>query len=204
MIDLDPYLPLIAAGDENAFAGWLAGAERPLRLSLRRFAAAADTEAVLQETLLRIWLVAARCEPDGQPNSLLRFARRIAANLALDDIRRRRGGAGHGGAGHGGAGRGGTERGGTEPVQVPPEDDPPDPTPPPDPLLRKRVDDCLGKLPRAPRRAIQMRIDAAGGERDASLAAHLGMRLNTFLQNVTRARRLLEQCLAKSGIVVPA
>ena len=194
MIDLDPYHPLIAAGDQEAFAGWLAGAERPLRLSLRRFAAAADTEAVLQETLMRIWMVAARCEPDGRPNSLLRFARRIAVNLALDDIRRRRGGPGHGGATHGVAAI-------DDSAAI---DDLPDPAPPPDPLLRKRVDDCLAKLPRAPRRAIQMRIDAAGGERDASLAAHLGMRLNTFLQNVTRARRLLAACLERSGIVVPA
>jgi len=62
----------------------------------------------------------------------------------------------------------------------------------------------LRKLPRAPRRAIEMRIAAAGGESDTSLAAHLGMRLNTFLQNVTRARRLLAQCLEKAGVVVPA
>jgi RNA polymerase sigma-70 factor (ECF subfamily) len=193
MIDLDPYLPLIADGDEAAFAEWLAGAERPLRLTLRRFAAAADTEAVLQETLMRIWVVARRCEPDGRPNSLLRFARRIAVNLALDEIRRR----------HHGATRGGAIPGDEVPGEAPPEGDPPDPTPPPDPLLRKRVEDCLGRLPRAPRRAIQMRIDAAGGEPDAGLAAHLGMRLNTFLQNVTRARRLLATCLEKAGIVVP-
>lgn len=188
MIDLDPYLPRIADGDADAFARWLAGAERPLRIALRRFAAAADTEAVLQETLLRLWVVARRCEPDGRPNSLLRFARRIAVNLALDEIRRRHG-ATPGGAAY---------------SDAPPEDDPPDPAPPPDPLLRKRVEDCLGKLPCAPRRAIQVRIDAAGGEPDADLAARLGMRLNTFLQNITRARRLIATCLEKAGIVVPA
>jgi RNA polymerase sigma-70 factor (ECF subfamily) len=185
MNDLDTHLPLITIGDEGAFVAWLAGAERPLRLSLRRFAATVDTEAVLQETLLRIWMGAAHCRPDGRPNSLLRLAHRIAANLALDEIRRRRGGGGAW-------------------ADDPPDDDPPDPAPPHDPLLRRRVEECLETLPRAPRRAILMRIEAAGGERDASLAARAGMRLNTFLQNVTRARRLIALCLGKSGIVVPA
>src|SRR5262245_66019536 len=91
MTDLDPYLPGIALGDEDSFAAWIAGAEGPLRRSLRRFAAAVDTESVVQETLLRIWQVARRCEPDGRPNSLLRLAFRIARNLAVDETRRRRG-----------------------------------------------------------------------------------------------------------------
>jgi len=184
MIDLDTFLPAIVARDTEAFAGWLAGAERPLRLSLRRFAPAVDTEAVLQECLLRVWVVAERCQPDGRPNSLLRFAGRIARNLALDEVRRRRGAAA---TGHDGA-----------------DPDPADPTPPPDPLLRRRVEECLGKLPRAPRRAIGMRLEAAGGEDDAHLAARLGMLPNTFLQNVTRARRLVAQCLEKAGIEVTA
>lgn len=89
-MNLDEYLPGIIAGDEDSFARWLAGAERPIRESLRRFAASVDTEAAMQETLLRIWLVARRCHPDGQPNSLLRFAISIARNLALSEIRRRR------------------------------------------------------------------------------------------------------------------
>jgi DNA-directed RNA polymerase specialized sigma24 family protein len=199
MIDLDTFLPAIVARDAEAFAGWLAGAERPLRLSLRRFAPAVDTEAVLQECLLRVWVVAARCEADGRPNSLLRFAGRIARNLALDEIRRQRGVAA---TGHGARGEGGREGGGRDNDAADPE--PADPTPPADPLLRRRVEECLGKLPRAPRRAIDLRVGAAGGEDDAHLAARLGMRLNTFLQNVTRARRLVAQCLEKSGIAVTA
>jgi DNA-directed RNA polymerase specialized sigma24 family protein len=195
MIDLDEHLPLIAAGDAEAFARWLAGAERPLRLSLRRFAASVDTEAVMQETLLRAWTIAARVRPDGKPNALLRLSHRIAVNLALDEIRRRRGAPG-----------GATARGqaGAPAGDGLPDDGPPDPTPPPDPLLRQRVEECLKKLPRAPRQAIDMRIQAAGGAPDASLAALVGMRLNTFLQNVTRARRLIARCLERSGIEVPA
>lgn len=53
--DLDSYLGAIALSDVNAFGAWVARAERPLRDSLRSFAAHLDTEAVLQEALLRIW-----------------------------------------------------------------------------------------------------------------------------------------------------
>ena len=35
---------------------------------------------------------------------------------------------------------------------------------------------------------------------DRSLAERVGMKLNTFLQNVTRARRLLADCLRRRGV----
>jgi RNA polymerase sigma-70 factor (ECF subfamily) len=54
VLDLDRHLPAIAAGDPDAFAPWVAGAEPALRDSLRPFAARVDTEAVLQEALLRV------------------------------------------------------------------------------------------------------------------------------------------------------
>ena len=57
-------------------------------------------------------------------------------------------------------------------------------------------------LPRKPAEAIQARIDSAGAEPDAVLAERLRMRRNTFLQNVTRARRLLAACLRRRGIDV--
>src|SRR6266571_1187626 len=91
-MNLDTELPEISSGDTDAFARWLAEAERPLRQSLRRYAAAVDTEAVMQETLLRVWVVARRCRPDGRPNSLLRLGLTIARNLALSEIRRTRSG----------------------------------------------------------------------------------------------------------------
>ena len=53
MADLDRHFPQIAAGDDGAFALWLAGAEPELRDGLRAFAATVDTEAVIQEALLR-------------------------------------------------------------------------------------------------------------------------------------------------------
>jgi len=192
VIDLDVYLPGIAAGTEAAFTGWLGGAEGRLRRSLGRFAAAVDTEAMLQETLLRVWQVGSRCRPDGQPNALLRLAARIARNLALDEIRRRRVVLPPGAAGTHADGPGG------------PAADPIDPEPPPDPILRDRIKRCLDQLRGAPRRALLLRLESAGSASDGDLAGRLKMRLNTFLQNVTRARRLVAQCLERSGIGVPS
>src|SRR5262245_14705311 len=156
---------------------------------------------MLQETLLRIWRVAGDWRPDGHPNSLLRLASRIARNLARDEIRRRRvvvpgaGGGGADGPGAGGHGTGGP---------LGPAVDPIDPEPPPDPILRERIARCLERLRGAPRRALLLRTETAGGAPDRDLAARLNLRLNTFLQNVTRARRQVAQCLERSGVRVPS
>jgi RNA polymerase sigma-70 factor (ECF subfamily) len=135
-----------------------------------------DTEAVLQETLLRVWQAAPRFKPDGRPNGLLRMAFRIARNLAVSETRRRR-------------------------LEVP-DDDPPDPIvepPEPDPLLARLARHCLELLPPQPRNAFLARLRAAGAE-DRVIAARLRMKLNTFLQNVTRARRLVARCLGEKGV----
>ena len=66
MIDLDDQLAAIAAGDPDAFGRWVAGAEHELRASLASFAAAVDSEVIVQETLLRMWQVAPRVERDGR------------------------------------------------------------------------------------------------------------------------------------------
>jgi len=182
LIDLDVYLAAIQAGDADAFAGWLAGAELPLRRSLRRFAFGVDTEAVTQEALLRVWQAASRCRPDGKPNALIRFAIRIARNLAISELRR---------------------TAVPLPASAAPDvADRPAPDPPGDPLLRRRIHECLEKLPPKPSRALLARIRAAGGDSDATLAAALQMRLNTFLQNIVRARRLLHDCLRRAGVEV--
>src|SRR3954451_1161134 len=88
MSDLDQHLPGIQAGDPEVFARWVAGAEGRVRLSLRSFAAQVDAEAVVQETLLRVWQVAPRFVADGRPDGLLRLAVRIARNLAISEARR--------------------------------------------------------------------------------------------------------------------
>ena len=180
-LDLDEVAFSIAAGDRDAFAWWLARAEPALRRSLAGFAAQVDVEAVLQEALLRFWQVAGRFESDGEPNGLLRLARRIARNLAIDAVR-----------------RAGGERERDRPLE--PGDEPAIDPPEPDPLLREAVERCRGELPERPRAALDARLDAAGGRPDRTLAEGLGMRVNTFLQNVTRARQLLLACLERRGI----
>src|SRR5262245_62061828 len=86
--DYDDLHVRIATGDADAFARWLAAVEHSLRGSLRSFSASVDVEAVLQETLLRVWQVAPRFVPDGRPNGLFRLGIRIARNLALSELRR--------------------------------------------------------------------------------------------------------------------
>lgn len=175
--DLDEAVAAVAAGDADAFAWWLARADLPLRRSLASFASHVDVEAILQESLLRVWQVAPRFRPDGRPNGLLRLARRIARNLALDALKR----------------EANAEEfaedalGGSEIVE-------------PDPLLRSAIESCHGALPAKPRAALSARISNAGSDPDRAVAEGLGMRLNTFLQNVTRARRLLDECLERRGI----
>ncbi len=178
--DLDFLHPQIAAGDADAFGQWLAGAEPRVRGSLASFARVLDVEAVLQESLVRVWQVAPRFVPDGRPDGLIRFAVRIARNLAVSELRRTRARA-------------------VEPADL---EETVVEVPLPDPMLKQAIIDCRDKLPAKPRQVLDARLEAAGTSDDADLAAALGMRLNTFLQNFTRARQLLADCLGKKGIAV--
>jgi len=183
--DRDALLPAIAAGDMRAFAVWLRDAEPRVRSSLARFARAVDTEAVLQEALLRIWQVAGRVQLDGRGDTLVRLAVQIAHNLAIDHVRRDRRLAP-------------TERAQLEsmPFEI-------DDSPPPDPLLRALIVDCIEKLPKQPSAALHARLENAGFDPDETLANRLGMQLNTFLKNFGRARSLLLDCLRGRGVSLP-
>ncbi len=178
----DDELTAIASGDPEAFGRWVARVEHDLRTSLASFAAAVDTEVVVQETLLRMWQVAPRFTPDGQPRSLLRFAVRTARNLAIDETRR--------------AGRRvpsvDLDEIGEAVLEATGE--------PSDPLLRQAITACRDSLPSRPRVALAARVDEGGASHDRDLAARLGMKLNTFLKNVGRARALLQDCLRRRGI----
>jgi RNA polymerase sigma-70 factor (ECF subfamily) len=182
--DLDALLPAIASGDARTFGRWLALAERTLRESLRPFAAAVDTEAALQEALLRIWQVAPRCVPDGRPNALLRLGLRIARNLCISEARRLRAAPLDDAA---------LEQASVDSGEVVRDKGP-------DPLLARTLADCREKLPEKPAAALAERVRSAGAEPDEALAARLGMRTNTFLQNFTRARKLLADCLKDRGV----
>jgi RNA polymerase sigma factor (sigma-70 family) len=184
MLDLDAHLPAIALGDAAAFGRWLAGAEPPLRGSLRAYAARVDVEAVLQEALLRIWQIAPRHTPDGRPNSLFRLAIRVARNLCIDELRRTR---------HAPMDDDGIERILAASAAVELREGP-------DPFLRKAIEECREKLTGKPAEALSLRLESGGEEPDEELAARLGMRLNTFLQNVTRARKLLAECLERRRV----
>jgi len=187
MTDLDAHRQEIVSGDRAAFGRWVAGAEATLHGSLRSFAARVDVEAVLQETLLRIWQVAGRLQPDGKPNGLLRFALRACRNLALSEARRRRFTPST------------NDEEGFERLVARIADEGPAPA---DPFLRRAIQICLGLLPAKPREAIRARLEAAGGESDQAIADRLGLKLNTLLQNVTRARRALAECLKGRGIAL--
>jgi RNA polymerase sigma-70 factor (ECF subfamily) len=146
-----------------------------------------DTEAVLQETLLRVWQVAPRFVHDGRPDGLFRLGIRMARNLAVSEQRRAR-----------------SQRyDETLDVEV---DDTTFLTARavPDPMLRGAILDCRGKLPPQPMRALDARLQSGGLEPDEVLAERLQMRKNTFLQNFTRARKLLADCLRARGIDLEA
>jgi len=183
--DYDQHLPAIAAGDADAFGCWLAGCELRLRSSLASFAAHVDTEAVLQESLLRVWQVAPRFESDGKPNSLLRFAIRVTRNCAISELRRL---------------RAGTTREVALVEHSPAYEEPTEP----DPQLRELIRQCRDKLPSQPALVLAARLDGDIAKPDRELAAALGMTLNTFLQNFGRARKLLARCLERGGVALEA
>jgi RNA polymerase sigma-70 factor (ECF subfamily) len=175
-------LSAMAAGDAVVFARWASTAEHPLRSALRPFATSLDTEAVLQETLLRIWQVAPRFTHDGRPHALLRFAMRTARNVAVSEWRR--------------MGKPEQQEALEQHLQAEATVAPVTP----DPHLREQIGKCREKLPKQPKAALEQRIAAEGSRDDAELAAAIGMSLNTFLQNFTRARKFLKECLEKAGI----
>ncbi len=180
MSEVDALFARMRRGDVDAFAGWMGSVELPIRLSLRRYASAVDVESIVQETLMRMWILAqdGRRELPGE-NASLRFALGMARNLARAEARRF----------------------GRE-AHLPGED--PEfvvkPDPPPDPALRRAILDCIAQVAGRPRHALLARIAGAGLIPDRDLARRVGMTLNTFLQNIVRARKQIQGCLEGKGI----
>ncbi len=183
-MDADVHFDGIRRGDADAFGAWLSLVEHEVRVSLRSFAAVVDTEAVLQESLLRVWQAAGRIVPDGRPNALLRFAVRTARNVAISELRKRREASFDPE----------TYERAVEHASLDRTDEAPDV------LLRAATHDCIEELPAQAKRVIVARLENSGMVPDETLAERLTMRRNTFLQNVTRAKRALYECLRAKGI----
>jgi DNA-directed RNA polymerase specialized sigma24 family protein len=173
---------LARSGNPEAFAEWMGMVEIPLRRSLVRYARVVEAEVVVQETFMRMWLFANDPERvlEGQSASL-RFALRVARNVALEEVRRC------------GQGRFAEleELDSLPEGRLNPEL--------PDPALRKAIGECMERLPEQPRNALTARI-GEGHLPDRELAQAVKMKVNTFLQNIVRARRLLADCLERKGV----
>jgi RNA polymerase sigma-70 factor (ECF subfamily) len=172
------------AGDANAFATWIRLTEGQLRRSLRPFATHVDIEAILQEGFLRVWKLAPDLRLTG-PDASLRYAFRIIRNLAISEARRHKR---------------------LTPLELEALDRLPEasvnPDPLPDPALRRLILECIERLPRRPREALLARLAGSGLSPDRDLAAGLQMKLNTFLQNIVRARKLVADCLRRHGVTL--
>src|SRR5688572_27200393 len=168
-------------GDTEAFAAWMARVEGPLRRSLRPFAYAVDVEAVLQEGLMRMWRAAPALELKGSDASL-RYALRVVRNLAISEARRLRRLA---------------------PLDLDALEQLPEgrvePDPVPDAGLRRIILECIEKLPPRPRQALRHRMSGYIFT-DRDIAEMLDMTVNTFLQNIVRARRLVAKCLGRQDV----
>jgi DNA-directed RNA polymerase specialized sigma24 family protein len=181
--DIDSTFLRASGGDRDAFADWMGAVEAPIRRSLSRFARAVDVESVMQETLLRMWVYAQDrgAELVGEAASL-RFAIGMARNIARSEARR--------------MGR----------ISfLPPEDLPEvevQPDPSPDPGLAHAIRECLDALKGKPSEALRARLLDSFMFSDRQIAANVHMTLNTFLQNVVRARKAVAECLGRRGIVL--
>jgi DNA-directed RNA polymerase specialized sigma24 family protein len=141
-----------------------------------------DTEGIVQEAFTRMWLRSQERMPalTGE-NASLRSAIVTAANLARNTARKHR-----------------------REQLLPPEDipvgiDPPVAPPLPDPLLRRIIRKCIDALAGPLRRAMRANLDR--NHRPKPEQAQLaGMTVNTFNQNLVRARRGVDDCLRRNGV----
>ncbi len=184
MTEVDALFARVRSQDPLAFAAWAGRIERPVRASLSRFARAVDLEVVMQETLLRLWLIATRSGKElAGENASLRMALAVARNVAREEIRR-------------------TRLGSLVPLESlenePELVAPPDPTP--DPGLARAIRDCIASIRGRSRASLELRIQQGHARPDRELAEELGLKLNTFLQHIVRARRSLADCLTGKGI----
>jgi DNA-directed RNA polymerase specialized sigma24 family protein len=183
MTEIDALWLRVCGGDRAAFGDWMGRVERPIRRFLYPFARAVDAESVVQETMLRMWVYARDHGPElSGDDASLRFAAGMARNVARNMARKY----------------------GRE-LHLPPEELPEVPVapePPPDPSLRRAIRECFDRLAKQPLLALRARLAEGHHRDDGALAKQLGMTLNTFLQNIVRARQQLAKCLGARGVDV--
>ena len=182
MTEIDQAYRKAGRGSRSGYRDWLRLVDIPLRKSLRSFARQVDVEAVLQEGLLKMWVLAPRVAPGLKgDNASLRYAHVLIRRLALAE-----------------AGRSGRT------VELDPDKHGAEltiePVAPADEGLRQAIMTCLGKLPSRPGQALGRRLAGDGSEPDREVALGLGMKLNTFYKNIGRARELLARCLESHGV----
>ena len=128
-----------------------------------------------------MWLFSQdRSRPLSGENASLRFAIALARNVGRSEARRL----------------------GCETL-LPPENLPEpaaDPDPPSDPGLRRAILACVERLAARPLEALRARTQLGGLLPDRDIAARVGMSINTFLQNIVRARKQVAACLEQKGI----
>lgn len=182
MTDIDRLWSAVCTGDKWAFGDWVGRVERPILRSLSPYARAVDTESVFQEAMKRMWQ---RSQEDGQrlegENASLRFAIGLARNLARNMARKQR------------------REHLMPPGNLPDGIDDPFADPSPDPFLGRIIEKCIEALTARAKSALLARLQD-GHVDDRMSAGQLRMTVNTFLQNVTRARRHLDACLKKNGV----
>jgi DNA-directed RNA polymerase specialized sigma24 family protein len=181
MTEIDEHWAKVCSGDRRALGNWMGRVERPIRRALQPFARAIDAETVVQETLLRMWQFAQERETElTGDDASLRYAIRMSRNLARNMARK--------------WGR---------MTFLPPEDLPEpgvEPEPPPDPFLRRAIRECFDRLAKKPLLVLQARLAGGHHSADEALAAGIGMKMNTFIKNIVRARQQLAQCLRAKGV----
>lgn len=74
-----------------------------------------------------------------------------------------------------------------------------EPEPTPGPGLTRAIQECLAALQGKPRETLRAWLEAVIVESDRELARRVGMTVNTFLQNIVRARKAMTECLRRHG-----
>lgn len=182
MTEIDQCFERIRPGGLDGFPQWISMVEMPVRLSLRSYARAVDAESVLQETMMRMWVLAqgeAR-ESMGGENASLRRAIEVARNIARTE-----------------ASQTGCQallpRDGTDHVEAAPVFQP-------DPELYEATKDCLRKLDDGLQpHLLHWRLEVSWVP-DAFLAKEFHVETDRFVRSIMTAKLHVARCLEQQGI----